>query len=57
MMSTRIRNVAIVFSLAVLCAALIGCSSSDDGRMAELEEQLDMAEAARMTAEQERDAV
>ena len=57
MMSTRIRNVAIVFSLAVLCAALIGCSSSNDGRVAELEEQLDMAETARMTAEQERDAV
>ena len=51
MMATGIRNVAMLFSLVVLCAALIGCSSSDDGRVAELEEQLNMAEVARMTAE------
>ena len=38
-----------------LCALLVGCSSSDEGRLADLEEQLDMATAARMTAEQERD--
>ena len=54
--STLARNVAMVFSLAVLCASLIGCSSSDDGRVAELDQQLDTAEAARMKAEQERDA-
>ena len=38
--------------VAALCALVIGCSSSDDGRVAELEEQLDMAQAAQMTAEQ-----
>ena len=53
MVSTHTRNVAMVFSLAVFCAALIGCSSSDDGRVAELEGQLDMTEAARMTAEEQ----
>ena len=42
MMSTLIRNVVIVCSLAVVCAALVGCSSSDDDRSAELQQQLDM---------------
>ena len=51
MASTLIRNVVMVCSVAALCAALVGCSSSDDGKAAELEKQLDMAEAARMTAE------
>ena len=51
MASTLIRNVVMVCSVAALCAALLGCSSSNDGRMAELEKDLDMAEAVRMTAE------
>ncbi len=37
--------------VVVLCALVIGCSSSDNGRVSELEDQLDVAEAARMTAE------
>ena len=55
MVLTLVRNVVMVVSVVALCATLVACSSSDDGRMAELEEQLDMAGAARMTAEQERD--
>ena len=47
MASTLIRNVVMVCSVAALCAALLGCSSSNDGRMAELEKDLDMAEAVR----------
>ena len=49
MYQERFRLMLCVLSL---CALVIGCSSSDDGRAAGLEEQLDMAEAARMTAEQ-----
>ena len=52
MMSTRTRNMAMVFWIGVFCAALAGCSSSDNGMDAELQEQLDMAQAARMTAEE-----
>ena len=55
MISTLTHNVVMICAVA-FCAALVGCSSSDDGRVAELEEQLNMAEAAQMTAEQERDA-
>ena len=54
MMSTLTRNVVMVCSLVMLCAALVGCSS-DDGKSVELERQLGMVEEARMTAEQERD--
>ena len=46
MVLTLVRNVVTVVSVVALCATLVACSSSDDGRMAELEEQLDMAEAA-----------
>lgn len=42
MMLTRIRNVMVICSMVALCAALVGCSSSDDGRVADLEEQLNM---------------
>lgn len=51
MMSTLMRNAVMICLMAVFCAVVIGCSSSDNGRVAELEGQLDMAEAARMTAE------
>ena len=44
-----------LFMLA-LSAMAIGCSSSDDGRVAELEGQLDVEMMARMTAEQQREA-
>ena len=40
MTSTLIRNV-VVCALAMLCAALVGCSS-DDGKSADLQRQLDM---------------
>ena len=57
------RNVVLVWSIAALCAALTGCSSSGDGDSGALERQLDMAQAAltaaedaQMTAEGERDA-
>ena len=56
MMRMLTRNVMVVCSLAVFCLAVMGCSSSDDGKLAELERQLDMEAAARMTAEQEREA-
>lgn len=42
MMLTRTRNVMVICSVVALCAALVGCSSSDDGRVADLEEQLNM---------------
>ena len=51
MMSTLTRNVVMVCLLAVLCAALVGCSSSGDDNSADLQRQLDMEKAARMTAE------
>ena len=41
MMSILTRNVVMVCSLAVLCAALVGCSSDDD-KSADLQRQLDM---------------
>ena len=41
MMSILTRNVVMVYSLAVLCAALVGCSSDDD-KSADLQRQLDM---------------
>ena len=56
MTATLSRKALLVCSVAVFCAALIGCSSSDDGKVSELERQLDMEKAARMTVEQERDA-
>ena len=49
------RRPRLVMSMVALCGLVIGCSSSDNGRVAELEGQLDMEKAARMTAEQERD--
>ena len=49
------RRSRLVLSMVALCGLVIGCSSSDDGRVAELEGQLDMEKAVRMTAEQERD--
>ena len=49
-------NIAVICSVVVFCVVLIGCSSDDNGKLAELERQLDMEEAARMKAEQERDA-
>ena len=49
------KRLRLALCVVTLCALLIGCSGSDDGRVADLEEQLDMATAARMTAEQERD--
>ena len=55
MTATLFRKAMLICSVAVLCAALIGCSSSDDGKSAELERQLDVEKAARMAAEQERD--
>ena len=55
MTATLFRKAMLMCSVAVLCAALIGCSSSDDGKSAELERQLDVEKAARMAAEQERD--
>ena len=42
MMLTRTRNVMVICSVVALSAALVGCSSSDDGRVADLEEQLNM---------------
>ena len=54
--ATLSRKDLLVCSVAVLCVAVIGCSSSDDSKSADLERQLDMEKAARMTAEQERDA-
>ena len=56
MTATLSRKALLVCSVAVFCAAVIGCSSSDDGKVSELERQLDMGKAARITAEQERDA-
>ena len=56
MTATLSRKDLLVCSVAVLCVAVIGCSSSDDSKSADLERQLDMEKAARMTAEQERDA-
>ena len=55
MMSTLTRNIVMVCSLAVLCAALVGCSSSGDDNSADLQRQLDMEKTARMMAEQEGD--
>ena len=52
MTATLSRKALLVCSVAMLCAALIGCSSSDDGKVAELERQLNMTQAAQMTAEE-----
>ena len=41
MMSILTRNVVMAYSLAVLCAALVGCSSDND-KSADLQRQLDM---------------
>ena len=43
MIPTLTRNVMMVCSLAVLCMAVVGCSSSGDGRAADLQKQLDFA--------------
>ena len=63
MMLALTRNAVLVWSIATLCAALMGCSSSGDGDSGDLERQLDMAQAAlaaaedaQMTAEEARDA-
>jgi hypothetical protein len=56
MMPILTRNLVTVCSVVALCAAVVGCSSSGDDDSADLERQLDMALAAQMTAEQERDA-
>ena len=63
MKQTPTRNIVLILSVTALCAALVGCSSSGDGDSGELEQQLDMAQAAlataedaRMMAETERDA-
>ena len=45
----------VMICAVAFCAALVGCSSSDDGKVAALEEQLNVAETAQLTAEQERD--
>ena len=50
MKHTLTRNVVLVWSIAALCAALIGCSSGDDDS-GDLERQLDMAQAALAAAE------
>ena len=55
MMSTLTRNVVMVCSLAVLCATLVGCSSSGDDNSADLQRQLDMEKAARMMTEEQLD--
>ena len=49
------KRFRLMLCMVSLNALLIGCSSSDDGRVAELEGQLDVSEAARLTAEQDRD--
>ena len=63
MMLALTRNAVLVWSIAALCAALMGCSSSGDGDSGDLQRQLDMAQAAlaaaedaQMTSEEERDA-
>ena len=56
MMSKLNRNTAnimMVCSLAVVGAAMIGCSSSGDGNSADMRRQLDVETAARMMAEDE----
>ena len=53
MMSAPVRNVLMICSLAMLCVAMFGCSSSDDGKSANLQRQLDMEKAARMTAQEQ----
>ena len=53
MVFTLPSKTAMVFSVVACCAALIGCSSSDDGKSAELERQLDVEKAALMTAQEE----
>lgn len=55
-MSKWITKSVLAVVMATFIVAMIGRSSSDDGKSAELQKQLDMAEAAQMTAEQERDA-
>ena len=47
-MSTLTRNIMVVCSVVAICAALVGCSSSGDGRAADLQRQLDMAKTAQM---------
>ena len=63
MMLALTRNTVLVWSIAALCAALMGCSSSGDGDSGDLQRQLDMAQAAlaaaedaQMTAEEAREA-
>ena len=53
-MNMRAKYFLLVVGIAALTAA--GCSSSGDDNSADLERQLDMEKAARMMAEQERDA-
>ena len=53
-MNMRAKYFPLVVGIAALTA--VGCSSSGDDNSADLERQLDMEKAARMMAEQERDA-
>ena len=52
MMLSRPRNIVMVCSVVVFCAAVMGCSSSDDGKTRELEGQLDMANQAGAEAQE-----
>ena len=52
MMLSRPRNIVMVCSVVVFCVAVMGCSSSDDGKTRELEGQLDMANQAGAEAQE-----
>ena len=52
MMLSRPRNIVMVCSVVVFCVAVMGCSSSDDGKTRELEGQLDMANQAEAQAQE-----
>ena len=52
MMLSRPRNIVMVCSVVVFCVAVMGCSSSDDGKTRELEGQLDMANQAEAEAQE-----
>ena len=52
MMLSRPRNIVMVCSVVVFCVAVMGCTSSDDGKTRELEGQLDMANQAGAEAQE-----
>ena len=52
MLSPPPRNIVMVCSVVVFCVAVMGCSSSDDGKTRELEGQLDMANQAEAQAQE-----